>query len=177
MKQAWARSESLIWNELSLVFFLSLRLLRCCRNEGEDEKEHPLEWRVNNTYFTQKTTEILNAYNMQQTEKSFHGYLRDGVAWKTPLYEKRLIRIYLNVYLCLYHLFLYPIISRYICVHMCIYISSYVYIYISHLPYLFFNLLEYSGLRMCLFQVYSKINQVYKYIYPFLFRFFSHAAY
>lgn len=131
MKQAWARSESLIWNELSLVFFLSLRLLRCCRNEGEDEKEHPLEWRVNNTYFTQKTTEILNAYNMQQTEKSFHGYLRDGVAWKTPLYEKRLIRIYLNVYLCLYHLFLYPIISRYICVHMCIYISSYVYIYLS----------------------------------------------
>jgi len=131
MKQAWARSESLIWNELSLVFFLSLRLLRCCRNEGEDEKEHPLEWRVNNTYFTQKTTEILNAYHMQQTEKSFHGYLRDGVAWKTSLYEKRLIRIYLNVYLCLYHLFLYPIISRYICVHMCIYISSYMCIYLS----------------------------------------------
>ena len=39
-------------------------------------------------------------------------------------------------------------------------------------------MLEYSWLTMlCLFQVYSKVSQLYIYIYLFLFRFFSHVGY
>ena len=30
---------------------------------------------------------------------------------------------------------------------------------------------------LCVFHVYSKVNQLYIYIYPFFFRFFSHIGY